>query len=93
MVLKLHRNVKIIHKEQIVITYKLLSEHKQDPELGEYDACGIIVKRAGTVIRVIEDISTDRERLVRLIDVFNREKLSPAQLDEAVENFLYDFEV
>ena len=54
MVLKLHRNVKIIHKEQIVITYKLLAEHKQDPVLGEYKTYGIAVEQEDTVIRVIE---------------------------------------
>lgn len=73
--------------------YKLFTEHKQDPELGEYDAYGIAVIQGDTVIKVIDDISPDQEKVGRLIGIFNQEKLSPSQVDEAVENFLYDFNV
>ena len=76
-----------------MITYKLRAEPKQDPVLGEYKTYGIAVEQEDTVIRVIEDISPDQEKVGRLIGLFNSERLSPSQLDEAVENFLYDFEV
>ena len=82
--LKLHRNVKIIHKEQIVITYKLLAEHKQDPVLGEYKTYGIAVEQEDTVIRVIEDISPDREKVGRLIGLFNSEQIGRASCRERV---------
>ena len=76
-----------------MIVYKLITEMIVDRENGSYTACGISVYRGDSVIRTIADISPDREKVESLIDLFNREQLSPTQLDEAVENFLYDFEV
>lgn len=93
MVIILHHKVKILHKGQIVILYKLFAERQSDREHGAYTTYGISVCRDSSVVRVIGDITVDRDKAEALIDLFNQERLSPAQLDEAVENFLYDFEV
>ena len=76
-----------------MIYYELLIRRKYDNTYGTYDAYGISVCRGDSVIRVIEDISPDREKVAALAGLFNQERLSPSQLDEAIENFLYDFEV
>ncbi|MBQ3285872.1 MAG: hypothetical protein IJH40_09565 [Ruminococcus sp.] len=76
-----------------MISYRLYTEQKLDRENGVYGTYGISVCRGFSVIRVIEDISLDKDKVISLIDTFNKEHLSPAHLDEAIENFLYDFEV
>ena len=88
-----HYDVKNIHKEQKVISYELYAEQQYDRENGAYETYGISVYRGDSVIRVIGDISLDKEKVEALISVMNTGKLSPSHLDEAVENFLYDFEV
>ena len=91
--IKSHYNVKNIHKGRIVISYELYTEHQYDRESGAYETYGISVYRGDSVIRVIGDISLDRVKLEALIESFNQERLSPVHLDEAIENFLYCFEV
>lgn len=76
-----------------MISYELYAEQQYDRENGAYETYGISVYRGDSVIRVIGDISLDKEKVEALISVMNTGKLSPSHLDEAVENFLYDFEV
>lgn len=76
-----------------MIIYKLYAERQSDREHGTYTTYGISVCRGDSVIRVIHDISLDQEKVTDLIDLFNQERLSPSHLDEAIENFLYGFEV
>ena len=76
-----------------MIIYKLYTERQSDREHGTYTTYGISVCRGDSVVRVIPDISLDQEKVTALIEAFNQERLSPAHLDEAIESFLYDFEV
>lgn len=76
-----------------MIHYQLNEQACYDRINGQYVSYGITVVRGSRIIRVIEDISTDRAAVAALTDRYNAEQLSPAHLDEAVESFLYDFEV
>ena len=51
---------------------------------------GIALYEEDEPVRVIGDLSADRERLAALIRLFNEEELDPIHLDQAVEDFLYD---
>lgn len=76
-----------------MIDYKLLTQRKYDSSYGAYDTYGVSVSVCGKTVRVIEDISLEKEKVAALISLCNREALSPEHLDEIVESFLYDFEV
>lgn len=76
-----------------MIHYELHKTQAFNDCCGQYETFGITVFDRGQIICAIEDISLDRDKVKTLVDRFNREHLSPAQLEEAVENFLYDFEV
>lgn len=50
---------------------------------------GIIVED-NRIIRTIADISTDKSSVEKLIEKFNKHKLSCCHIDTAIEDFLYD---
>ncbi len=76
-----------------MIHYRLFSEHLCGEELGTYETYGIIAEHSKRIIRVISDISCEKEKVQALVDLYNTERLSPEHLDEMIESFLYDFEV
>lgn len=73
--------------------YRLITETKFLDEYGNYTAYGIEVIRRGQRVLLIGDISTDRDKLSLLVDRFNNEGLELSHLEQAIEEFLYDFEV
>ncbi len=76
-----------------MIYYRLFTERVDDPEPGEYETYGIIAADASGDIRIIRDITCEAEKAKGLVDLYNEEQLSITHLDEAIESFLYDFEV
>lgn len=76
-----------------MIRYELQTGHLYNSEYGSYESYGVIASRGGRIICVIEDISLDRDKVEELVKRFNEGQLSPAHLEEVIENFLYDFEV
>lgn len=76
-----------------MVDYRSFCEPMNDPQLGEYEAYGIIAKDTEGSTRVIHDITCEKEKAEALAAVFNDEQLSLSQLDETIECFLYDFEV
>ena len=71
--------------------YKLFEESKYNRLCGFYITYGIIVFEDGLHTRTISDISVNKEKVEQLISAFNELELSPRHLNEAVEDFLYDF--
>ena len=57
------------------------------------DGYGISVVENGAVLRIVRDVSLDREMVEALVGCFNRYGLEPEHLDQAIEDFLYDFTV
>ena len=74
-----------------MIQYDLQIGHAYNSEYGAYVTYGVTVYCRGKVVCTVEDISLDMKKVEQLIKVFNEEQLSPAHLDEAIENYLYDF--
>ncbi len=75
-----------------MIKYAWFPEIKSDGEGGHYHTYGIAVYSRGHR-RMISDVSTEKDKIISLVSSFNDEKLELGQVDEAIENFLYDFEV
>lgn len=73
--------------------YKLSAEHKYDKAYGIYETYGIAVMEQGVTLQTIGDISLDKDKVHALINRFNVNHLSLEHLRQAVEEFLYDFEV
>lgn len=71
--------------------YELKIGHAYNDEYGAYVTYGVTASHRGKAIRTIEDISLDKKKVEQLVKLFNEEQLSPAQLEEAIENYLYDF--
>ena len=76
-----------------VITYELFTESKYDRRWGFYSTYGIVAVDGGQIRRIVKDISVDRDKVEALAAAFNREGLELTHLSQAVEDFLYDFEV
>ena len=76
-----------------MVAYKLFAEHRHNDEYGDYEAFGIIVSEPGGIVRVVEDVCTDKNKAEALVSQFNKERLLPCHLDEAIEDYLYDFEI
>ena len=76
-----------------MIHYEMFFEYKNDSKLGLYGTYGIAAFRDGKLMRIINDVSCDREKVTALTDRFNENFLEPEHLSQAVEEFLYDFEV
>ena len=74
-----------------MIHYELNIQPCFDTEYGKYVSYGVTVCRGSMILRVIEDVSLEKERVESLVRLFNEEGLFPAQLDEAIEDFLIDF--
>lgn len=72
--------------------YGIFSEKKTDDEIGDYTSYGIMVTD-GRFTKMIGDISTEEEKIRALAERYNDEELDAAHLEEAIEAFLYDFEV
>ena len=68
--------------------YVYLSDNRRDR-----DCYGIAYKTDKGEITVIEDITSDKKSIERLVNVFNRESLDPIHLDQAVEDYLIDFDI
>ena len=73
--------------------YGLFSERGYNEEAGAYDTCGIAVFSRGKAVRLIHDVTVDRDKAEALVRLFNKERLEPSQVDEAIEGFLYDYEI
>lgn len=72
--------------------FGIFSERKQNSDHEYYDAFGIAVSERGETVGIVRDVCADKEKLTDFITLLNSERLDPIHLDEAIENFLYDFE-
>ncbi|MBQ9680712.1 MAG: hypothetical protein IJV48_08545 [Ruminococcus sp.] len=73
--------------------FRLLTQRKTAEEFSEYTAYGIEAAEQNQIISQIEDISTDKEKMLWLIEKFNNEKPELSHMEQMIEDFLYDFEV
>lgn len=73
--------------------YTFFSESAASPELWTYETYGIIAKDEDGSVRVLHDVTCEKEKAMALAAAYSEAQLPLSQLDEAIENFLYDFEV
>lgn len=72
--------------------YKLFKQSMYERTVGFYETYGISVFQCGELMRIVRDVSVDRESVERLISRFNNEELATEHLNQAIEEFLYDLE-
>ena len=75
-----------------MIKYAWFPEIRSDGNGGHYHTYGIAAFDGGKK-RYVSDVTTEKQKIQALAYTFNNERLELSQLDEAIENFLYDFEV
>lgn len=73
--------------------FRLFTQRKTAEGFGEYTAYGIEAVEQNQIICQIEDISVDKDEMLRLIEKFNHEKPELSHMEQVIEDFLYDFEV
>lgn len=76
-----------------MVTYRITETDIIGGDGAPYMSFGIALFRGSERLRTINDISADRTAVQRLADLFNAEELDPVHFDQAVEDFLYDFEI
>ena len=76
-----------------MIKYAWFSEIKFDHNCGYRHTYGIVGIDIGRGKRIISDVSSDKKTVKALVDLFNIEQLEFTHIDEAIENFLFDYEV
>jgi len=67
--------------------YIVVQEDLYHPDLGEYCTYGIQMKREGET-DMIHDISTCRQAVIHMAELFNRCQLSPVHLFDVVTDML-----
>ena len=72
--------------------YRLFAQSVYD-EAAVLETYGIMLCEDNQIVRIIPDISVDREKVGSLVSDFNRYGLEPEHLDQAIEDFLYDLSV
>ncbi len=73
--------------------YRLFVQTMYDRSVGFYETYGVAVFDDGEMSRVVRDVSVERDKVEALVARFNREHLEPEHLGQAIEEFLFDFEV
>lgn len=68
-------------------------EYSSDEETGVYGTYGIAVHENGRLIQLINDITTEEEKVSELVYLFNTERPEPEHIAQMIEDFLYDLEV
>lgn len=73
--------MKANYKYSIIISSIMVEEEK-------YNSYGIACAENGQVTKRVEDISVNEQEVEKLIKEFNKHKLDPIQLEDAVEDAL-----
>ena len=72
--------------------YEVVKETETSEILGEYITYGIKVTRNESLIELISDVSTDREKAERLASLCNDGQLHPIHIRDIIEDFLVDLD-
>ncbi len=70
------------------ISYYLYETQESDSMLGQYLTYGIRVNQGEELFALYRDISTDRKKVLNLVNRLNREQAAPYQLPELLEDLL-----
>lgn len=75
-----------------MLEYRVFVQSMYDRCCGFYETYGISLFDNGEMIRIIRDVSVEREKVEHLIDQLNSEQLEPQHLNQVIEDFLTDFD-
>ncbi|MBR5486159.1 MAG: hypothetical protein IKV41_06575 [Oscillospiraceae bacterium] len=70
------------------ISYYLYETQESDSMLGQYLTYGIRVNQGEELYALYRDVSTDRKKVLNLVNRLNREQAAPYQLPELLEDLL-----
>ena len=73
-------------------SYEVVKETVTSEFLEKYITYGIKVTRNGSLIELISDISTDRQKAERLASLCNDGQLHPIHIYDIIEDFLVDLD-
>lgn len=68
--------------------YYLTEDIMFHEDIGEYKSYGIEIREGGCIVERIRDIDTKRERVEKLCELCNRQKLSPMHFRDVVDDYL-----
>lgn len=74
--------------------YQCIESIFHERDRGEYVTYGIkITDKQNNALRVVEDISIDKKKIQKLVNLCNRLKVDIEQIDDIIEDFLVDLEI
>lgn len=68
--------------------YQLIANYKKDLEGIEYQTYGVAFVKENKVLKSIEDVSTIKDEIVKLINLFNDLKVSEIHMEEIIYDFI-----
>ena len=77
-------------KEPNRYTYEVIREELHSDELGDYVTYGIQMSAENNVLKMISDVSTNREYVKELVQRCNSEQLDPIHIDDVVSDFIQE---
>lgn len=73
--------------------YKIQTQTINLNDNKSYISYGIIAISGEKIAITIDDVSTDKTAVEKLINKFNTQKLSLCHLEQAIEDYLYNLEI
>lgn len=72
-----------------MMKYKIIKETLTHPDIGTYTTYGIIIRKRGSVIRTISDVTTNKKELRKLCRLCNKLRLAPEHIEDVISDNLY----
>ncbi|MBQ8538053.1 MAG: hypothetical protein IJ433_00195 [Ruminococcus sp.] len=76
-----------------MVEYKIQTQTITLNDNQSYTSYGIVALSGEKVVTTVDDVSTDKIAVEKLVDKFNTYKLVLCHLEQAIENYLYNLEV
>lgn len=76
-----------------MVEYKIQTQTININDKMSYTSYGIIAISGEKIAITIDDVSTDKTAVEKLINKFNTQKLSLCHLEQAIEDYLYNLEI
>lgn len=76
-----------------MVEYKIQTQTINLNDNKSYISYGIIAISSEKIAITIDDVSTDKTAVEKLINKFNTQKLSLCHLEQAIEDYLYNLEI
>lgn len=73
-----------------IVQYIMIPKIKYAREIGTYASYGIAAYNSFSrdIVASVPDVSSDRDTVLHIVEMFNRHQLSPIHLEEAIRDML-----